>query len=41
VADSAMTATNAIVSVVDETLDNLSDVNLSAQVDASLAVGAR
>jgi hypothetical protein len=40
VADSAITATNAIVSGVDATLDNLSDVNISAQVDASLAVSA-
>jgi hypothetical protein len=40
VADSAITATNAIVVAVDATLDNLSDVNISAQVDASLAVSA-
>jgi hypothetical protein len=40
VADSAVVATNLIVSAVDETLDNLSDVNISAQVDASLGVNA-
>ena len=31
---------NGIVTAVDATLDNLSDVNISAQVDASLAVSA-
>jgi hypothetical protein len=40
VADNTVTATTAIVSGVDETLDNLSDVNISAQVDASLGVNA-
>ena len=40
VADSAVTAIGGIVSAVDATLDNLSDVNISAQVDASLAVSA-
>lgn len=41
VADSAVTALNGIVTVVDATLDTLSDVNISAQVDASLGVSAR
>lgn len=41
VADGAIAAANAIVSAVDATLDNVSDVNLAAQVDASLAVSAR
>ncbi|HTC80221.1 MAG TPA: hypothetical protein VK848_01665 [Acidimicrobiia bacterium] len=40
VADSAVTALNGIVSAVDSTLDKLSDVNISAQVDASLGVSA-
>ncbi|HEV7864320.1 MAG TPA: hypothetical protein VGR20_16555 [Acidimicrobiia bacterium] len=40
VADSAVVALNGIVTVVDATLDNLSDVNISAQVDASLGVSA-
>jgi hypothetical protein len=38
VAAGAVAATNAIVTVVDSTLDNLSGVNISAQVDASLSV---
>jgi hypothetical protein len=41
VADSAVVALNGIVTVVDATLDNLSDVNISAQVDARLGVSAR
>ena len=41
VADSAVAAMNGIVTVVDSTLDNLSDVDISAQVDASLAVTVR
>ena len=41
VAASAVAAMNGIVTVVDSTLDNLSDVNISAQVDASLAVSVR
>jgi hypothetical protein len=41
VADTAITALNGIVTVVDATLDTLSDVNISAQVDASLGVSAR
>jgi hypothetical protein len=40
VAESAVTALNAIVTAVDSTLDNLSDVNISPQVDASLGVSA-
>jgi hypothetical protein len=40
VADSAVTALNGVVTAVDSTLDNLSDVNISAQVDASLGVSA-
>ncbi len=39
-ADDTIAATNSIVSAVDDTLDNLSDVNNSAQVDASLSVNA-
>jgi hypothetical protein len=40
VADSAVAALKAIVTAVDSTLDNLSDVNLSARVDASLGLSA-
>jgi hypothetical protein len=40
VAESAVTAIGTIVSAVDSTLDTLSDVNISAQVDASLGVSA-
>jgi hypothetical protein len=40
VADNAVVAMNGIVTAVDSALDNLSDVNISAQVDASLAVSA-
>ena len=40
VADGVITALNGIVTVVDATLDNLSDANISAQVDASLGVSA-
>ena len=40
VAESAVTALNGIVIAVDSALDNLSDVNISAQVDASLRVSA-
>lgn len=40
VADSAVAALGVIVTAVDSTLDNLSDVNLSAQVDASLKASA-
>jgi hypothetical protein len=36
VADSAVAGLNAIVAAVDTALDNLSDVNLTAAVDASL-----
>jgi hypothetical protein len=36
VADSAVAGLNSIVVAVDATLDNLSDVNLTAAVDASL-----
>ena len=38
VAESAVTAIGGIVTAVDSTLANLSDVNVSAQVDASLSV---
>ena len=41
VADNAVAALNGIITAVDGTLENLSDVNISAQVDASLAVTAR
>jgi hypothetical protein len=40
VADSAVAALGVIVSAVDFTLDNLSDVNISAQVDASLSASS-
>lgn len=40
VADSAVTAIGGIVATVDSILDNLSDVNISARVDASLSVSA-
>jgi hypothetical protein len=40
VAQSAVAATKTIVAAVDSTLDNLSDLNISAQVDASLHVSA-
>ena len=40
VAESAVTAIGGIVAAVDATLDSLSDVNISAQVDASLSVSA-
>ena len=40
VAESAVTALGGIVAAVDSTLANLSDVNISAQVDASLRVSA-
>ncbi len=40
VADRAVTALNGIVAAVDSTLANLSDVNISARVDASLGVSA-
>jgi hypothetical protein len=40
VAESAVTALNGVVVAVDSALDNLSDVNISAQVDASLGVSA-
>ena len=38
VAESAVTAIGGVVAAVDATLDTLSDVNISAQVDASLNV---
>jgi len=38
VAESAVTAIGTIVTAVDSTLDNLSDVNLTAQVDATLGI---
>jgi hypothetical protein len=41
VADSAVVALNGIVTAVDSTLDNLSDVNIAAQVDASLGLSVR
>ncbi|MDQ1568086.1 MAG: hypothetical protein QOF96_2966, partial [Actinomycetota bacterium] len=41
VAESAVAALGVIVSAVDSTLDNVSDVNISAQVDASLRVSSR
>jgi hypothetical protein len=41
VAERAVTALNTVVAAVDATLDNLSDVNLTAAVDASLHVSAR
>ena len=40
VAESAVTAIGGIVAAVDSTLVNLSAVNVSAQVDASLSVSA-
>jgi hypothetical protein len=40
VADSAVAALHRVVTAVDSTLDTLSDVNISAQVDASLRVSA-
>jgi hypothetical protein len=40
VADSAVAALHTVVAAVDATLDNLSDVNLTAAVDASLKVSA-
>ena len=40
VAESAVTAVNGVVAAVDSTLDTLSDVNIAAQVDASLQVSA-
>ena len=40
VAESAVTALNGVVTAVDSILTNLSDVNISAQVDASLRVSA-
>jgi hypothetical protein len=40
VADSAVAALNTVVAAVDATLDNLSDVNITAAVDASLKVSA-
>ena len=40
VADSAVTALGGVVAAVDAALDNLSDVNISAQVDASLGASA-
>jgi hypothetical protein len=40
VAESAVTAITAIVSTADSILDNVSDVNVSAQVDAGLRVSA-
>jgi len=41
VAEAAVASMGGIVTAVDSTLDHLSDVNISAQVDASLAVSAR
>ncbi|MEW6474175.1 MAG: hypothetical protein AB1679_18130 [Actinomycetota bacterium] len=41
VVDSAVAGLRTIVAAVDATLDNLSDVNLTAAVDASLRVSAR
>lgn len=38
IADSAVASANTIVAAVDETLDNLSDVNITAAVDASLGL---
>lgn len=38
--ESAVSATKTVVAAVDATLDNLSDVNITAQVDASLKVSA-
>ncbi|MDQ1490101.1 MAG: hypothetical protein QOJ23_2615, partial [Actinomycetota bacterium] len=40
VAESAVTALRGIVAAVDSTLDNVSDVNISPQVDASLGVSS-
>jgi hypothetical protein len=40
VAEGACTALNTVVAAVDTTLDNLSDVNITAAVDASLKVRA-
>ena len=40
VAESAVAALGVIVSAVDSTLDNVSDVNISAQVDATLTVSS-
>ena len=40
VADSAVTALKSVIVAVDAALDNLSDVNLTAQVDASLQASA-
>jgi len=40
VADSALTAMNTVLAAVRTTLDNLSDVNIVAAVDASLAASA-
>ena len=39
-AETAVASTGGIVTAVDSALDNLSDVNISAQVDASLAASA-
>lgn len=41
VADSGVATLNAVVVAVDAALDNLSDVNITAAVDASLQVSAR
>jgi hypothetical protein len=41
VAESAVAGLNTIVAAVDATLDNLSDVNLTAAVDASLQASVR
>ena len=41
VAESAVAGLKTIVAAVDATLDNLSDVNLTAAIDASLQVSAR
>jgi len=41
VAGAAVAALGGIVTAVDSTLDHLSDVNISAQVDASLGLSAR
>jgi hypothetical protein len=40
VAESAVATLGVIVSAVDSTLDNISDVNISAQVDATLTVSS-
>jgi hypothetical protein len=40
VAETAVASMGGIVTAVDSTLDNLSKVNISAQVDASLTASA-